>query len=916
MRTRFGRGRRGRGGERKAEPIDAVRAFEALCSGEHVPAKQLQAVTLDEVPDHFAALGEGETAEGTPLLVAYAPGNAGDAVLAAMALATERSQETPFPGEVLAVAPQWSAAARGRLALIGKLPFAFRAVAVSALDAGGGTVEPERYAPPLPVLPRRLAELCPGPDAAQLFLRALSALEGLAAKHGGAVRGTSGGAELVLMARRCALLRPDPAGVVLETLEPDRATVTLAGDGLAAALDRLEGALRKRLNDRKVKGGEEGMRALAIPRMVQVAALQAAHIWPLGGSDPEVIDVVGLDASGRPVVGAIRDRLDLPGLALLLDGFVSMRPLLGGIIGEVVGPLRLAEPRLAFAAEQVDAVIGRVLGTFALEHDVYALVDPRGTPDVVHRDSVTGATAADATSDEGRGDRPRRRRRGGRRGGRNANGNGAAAEEPAAAAVAAVASEPSEESAEADMEEISLFDLDDDAGGNDDENGSRRRRRRGRRRGGRRRSEGDAAEASGDDGGRETATADEPAAADTSPAEDEDDLVDDDPDAVLAPISDDDMEVPAAEPDYDDEEESDEDAPDEWMAEREARRRARAKRAPRERDVTVDEGPKAPPRRRSAIVVHADPDSVMAGVLLARDIRMIEGFWVYPQEDLMTFFRGVATDLRQETPIYVVGFSARPARDTIQAAALYAGRLVWFDHHDWPPEDLESMRSTIGNENVEIDPGSGSSIPGVLARRQRRSRFSDKLVELATGRFSQHDYERWGRVWSERVRKVASGTGEQRHTVDPLLIGRPSELAKEASRVDIPPAPAELGYVSGRDFRVVHFGGLGLVVVPVPESMDPHLTARLARERFDAPVSLAYREGEELVLLGGDEGRGPGGLDLGAMVSHLDAKYEWITGLRDDDHVARMRVRDMALRPERLDELVAEVAMGRSLLDG
>jgi hypothetical protein len=52
------------------------------------------------------------------------------------------------------------------------------------------------------------------------------------------------------------------------------------------------------------------------------------------------------------------------------------------------------------------------------------------------------------------------------------------------------------------------------------------------------------------------------------------------------------------------------------------------------------------------------------------------------------------------------------------------------------------------------------------------------------------------------------------------------------------------------------------------------------------------------------------------MVAHLAAKHEWIEALRDEDHVARMRVRDLVSRPERLEEVIGEVAMGRSILEG
>ena len=50
-------------------------------------------------------------------------------------------------------------------------------------------------------------------------------------------------------------------------------------------------------------------------------------------------------------------------------------------------------------------------------------------------------------------------------------------------------------------------------------------------------------------------------------------------------------------------------------------------------------------------------------------------------------------------------------------------------------------------------------------------------------------------------------------------------------------------------------------------------------------------------------------------MSHLASEHEWIEALSDEDHVARMRVRELAARPERLDEVIAEIAMGRSIFE-
>jgi hypothetical protein len=282
----------------------------------------------------------------------------------------------------------------------------------------------------------------------------------------------------------------------------------------------------------------------------------------------------------------------------------------------------------------------------------------------------------------------------------------------------------------------------------------------------------------------------------------------------------------------------------------------------------------------------------------------------------MTFFRSVATDLRDQTPIYVVGFTASPARDVIQAASLYADRIAWFDHHDWPPEDLENLRSEIGDSNVNVIPGAESSIPAVLAQRSRRSRFSDKIVELSTGRFSQHDYERWGRVWWQRLGELAERTGERRADIDPLLVGRPSDLAREVAEVPIPPPPPEVEFVTARDFRLVHFGGYRMVVVPTPPEFDLHLATRVARERYRAELSLGFTEGEEVIVLGGDDVLAGRDLDLLAMASHLVSKHDWIKALPTTDFVARVRISDFAAVPDRLEDVIGEVAMGRSILEG
>jgi hypothetical protein len=208
-----------------------------------------------------------------------------------------------------------------------------------------------------------------------------------------------------------------------------------------------------------------------------------------------------------------------------------------------------------------------------------------------------------------------------------------------------------------------------------------------------------------------------------------------------------------------------------------------------------------------------------------------------------------------------------------------------------------------------------STLPLVLAECTRRSRFSDKLVDLATGRFTQHDFERWGRVWRWRSSQIAAKAGDIRSDIAALLTGRPSDLAKEAALMELPPPPPEVAWVASHDFRLVHFGGHVMVVIAVDPTMDLHLCARIARERYGATLSLAHRVGEASFVFTGDELSGRRALDYLAVTEHLAEKLEWVEARPDADHVARFHVRELDRHPDRLEEVIVEIAMGRSLLE-
>ena len=981
MRRRFGRRRR-RPDEAGQGPIDPS-WLERLVEAGLSPTAALERVEYEDVPPAFALTARGVDETGDAWILAVAPRSGGDAILAGLAVAARSGG----PARVLAISEVWDGAARRRLGAVRGLAGAPRAHRLG--DDDEASVTGETPSAPAHVEPGRLAAQIADPAARALFGRALDALRGLAAKHGGALRATSRSAELALLARRVAALRPEPGEVVLETFVGGRQAQRLRDDDLAEALDRLEGLLRKRLADREVREGEEGLRARALPALAEAVAPRFARRWPLGGEEADVIDLVGVAADDVPVVAAVRRRLTLRGLGEVLDAVDRLEPWLGELLAGAAPPVRAGAPRVALAAAQVDAAVLDAARHLEVSLQVLDLEErgaeiglrPRElrsapaplaaaapwTPSrraeeaPARRERDVEAEAPESAPEEdGLAPRRRRRSRRRRRGGERQPWDEAGAEGAEAAEEgtgefqdegdpgAEEGAETGETAATGGFEEISVFDLDDEGGGDSRRRGRRRGRGRGRGRG--RRDDAvrddavrDDAERPGDgpDGAeeaREAVAGDEdderrpgrgrrrrrgraragrePAA--TTDARDDDGEADDEEILALS-------EAPELEetplPSYDDDEEDEEDAgspADRTRLEREQRRLARLAKLDPEPAVAeaVAEVTASLPRGRAALLAHADRESIAAALLLAREWRQLEGIWIYPQSELMTFFRSVATDLRDNTPILVIGFTPTPARDAIQAASLYQGRLAWFDHHDWPPEDRGALAEAIGPDHLHLVPGAGSALPVVLGYCTRRSRFSDKLVDLVTGRFSQHDFQRWGRLWWWRLGELTRKPGERRADLEALLVGRPSDLAKEAERLPAPPLPEEVEFVRARDFRLVHFGGLTLAVVEVPPALDAHLAARLVRERYDAPLSLARTQDEALLVLGSDDASSRRALDVGSMVEHLAEKFDWVEGLPDDDHVARLRVHGLDEQPDRLEEVIAEIGMGRSVLEG
>lgn len=922
MRRGFGRRRR-RPAEEGPEALDPAELRRVTESG--LVEVELEPFEVPGIPSSVALVGRGKTEDESQVLVTRAASLA-EALAAALVV---RAAETPAEGEaprILAVAGEAREDDRLQLAALGELPANLTS---HLLESDQPLAKPgPEVSVPVPV--RWFADRIEDPRQRLLTDRTLDGLSGLAAKHGGSLRAHGDTAELCVSARPVASLSWSGDVLQLHTLLPQKSQAEVSLEGLSDLLDRLEGNIRKRLSDRKVRDGDEGLRGRCAVSMAQHLSLRSAVLWPLSGQDPDPVDVVGVGPQGELIVAAVREEFGLSEALQVMGGLVRVRELLPALLANTSGPVRTDAVRLVIAAESYSDAVEPLLAHLRFPMELLSIVDgAKPLPSLVAKGEAPGVPAPQ--QGEARDGRRGRSRRGRGRGRGRPDGASqgserapASAETPEAEEVAAAPEAESADRAEAAapvVEEMSLFDLDDDAEGD----GGRRRRRRGRRRGGR----GGARE---DEGGE--ATGEPPAAAQSARRSESADAESDDPDLEEVEIDDDglplvDPEAPEPEEGVDvtyDASELEEEPLTEaerLRLERERRRLARRAIQPTEdvEDAESEGEPAAPeefkmPRGRPAILAAADRQSLAAALVLARDVRNIEGIWVYPQGELMTFFRGVATDLRENTPILIVGHPARPARDAIQAAALYRGRLVWFDHHDWAPEDEGSMREAIGSQALHLTPGLEGPLAAVLAQCNRRSRFTDKLVDLATGRFTQHDFERWGRLWWKRLAELAEKSGPVGSALDPLFAGRPSDLAREAARQATPDLPPELEFAASRDFRLVHFGGYGLAMIEVPEGLDLHLTARIVRERYDVALSLACHVGSEGLVLASDDLSGRRAIDCGSMVDHLVSKFSWVEALPDDDHVARMRIRDLSAQPERLEEVVADIAMGRSLLEG
>ena len=309
-------------------------------------------------------------------------------------------------------------------------------------------------------------------------------------------------------------------------------------------------------------------------------------------------------------------------------------------------------------------------------------------------------------------------------------------------------------------------------------------------------------------------------------------------------------------------------------------------------------------------LVRDDPDSILAGLVLARDRRTIVSFRVAPQEGLMDFFKGPATDIADNVDVLVVGFSAQPRpKEVLDTVELFRGRLQWFDHHEWAIEDLVRLRAALGRDSIVIEEDASSPLGAVTEVTERRSRFTDKLVDLSARRLSETDMQKWGNRVIALIKRMAQAPGEHRAEIMPVLSGKPT---------DLPSAPdvylAETSWVEENDPRIVHFGEYQLAVARVPSNLDAGEVGRRLRLRTGARLSLATREGDDIVVLSCNDEKRP--LNVAGLLDAVGGQQPWVTPKSGGDRIGRARIEGLPEHPERMEALIGEIVRHRSVLYG
>jgi hypothetical protein len=759
----------------------------------------------------------------------------------------------PEVRDAVIAAPAHSALAQRLAARAAELGQVLRLLSIPALaEPADEVVDLHDY----PDAPRLLDSECP------VYERVVRTIEGAAAvTSSGGIRATSVGCVLYVRGQLAARVRRDGDGVAVSIVLPERRRIFINDSNFPRWGVEVHEMIVQLAQDPRLLDTAALEHDRAVAEAIAASGASVTGRWlPCAPDGDPRLDWVGVDGAGRPVLGLVESSVDAAHAAALFTGallVLEQRALWAP--GSTA-----ALPRLCLTASAIEPTAQRVIdalsGGSAAEPvrgvAPARLAPPRWEPPARWEPVAPSAGAeAEVEGEAGTAERveesdesARRGRRGRRRSRRRRRGGGLGAE------VSPGAEEPREDRFGAAEPE-----------GDAEEPGEREAEQEG--------AAGPWLDAGVPDLDEEV----EPLA---ERFEEEEPL---EPRATHA----------AAEP--------------AGAAEEAAEEEPEVEVAERARPEVVREAPRRRPR--AAVVVRDDPDSILAALVLARDRRVLTSFRVVRQDSLLDYFKGPANDVSENEDLLLVGFTAQPrVRELLDTAELFRGRLQWFDHHAWPIEDLERLREAIGRESVFIEEAA-SPLYAVGEVTERRSRFTDKLVDLSARRLSDHDMERWGGRLVGLLRRMAEAPGEHRSAVTPVLTGRPAELPAVDSLY-----AEEARWVEEHDPRMVHFGECVLAVLEVPPQLDAGEVGRRVRGATGARLSLAAREGDDLVLLGSSDDKRP--LNVVGIAEALEASLPWARSEPGGDRVGRVRIAERTRHPERVEQLIGELVRQRAVLLG
>jgi hypothetical protein len=258
----------------------------------------------------------------------------------------------------------------------------------------------------------------------------------------------------------------------------------------------------------------------------------------------------------------------------------------------------------------------------------------------------------------------------------------------------------------------------------------------------------------------------------------------------------------------------------------------------------------------------------------------------------------------------LVGFTAQPVpSETIAAAQVYRGQICWFDHHEWPIEDLERLREALGADAVFVVDSASSPLAAVVDVAERRSRFTDKLLDFSARRLSENDMQKWGYRLAGAIGRMARSSGDHRQEIQAILAGKPSDLP---SADDV--YAAEEGWLKTHEPRVVCFGEYQMAVGIVPEELDAGEVGRRLRMLTGARLSLSARAGDSVVLVGYNEEKRH--MNVQGLLEQLESKVSWLHARPSGDRIGRVEIDDLAQHPERIEAMIGEIVRHKSVLYG